>query len=84
MKQLIINDIFNLVEELIKKGMNFQDIMNLPLYLGNDDELNGIHNAWFCQLVDKNNNDEDNQYLVDLINRYYGTTELKDKGILIS
>lgn len=84
MKQLIINDIFDLVNELTKKGMNFQDVMNLPLYLGNDDELNGIHNAWFCQLVDKNGNDEDMQYLVDMINEDFGTTELKDKGILIS
>lgn len=84
MKQLIINDIFDLVNDLTKSGMNFQDVMNLPLYLGNDDELNGIHSAWFCQLVDKNNNDEDMQYLVDMINEDFGTTELKDKGILIS
>ena len=84
MKQLKIIDIFNLVGKLQRNGMNFQDVMNLPLYLGNDDELNGIHNAWFCQLVDKNNNDEDMKYLVDMINEDFGTTELKDKGILIS
>ena len=84
MKQLIINDIFDLVNELTRKGMNFEDVMNLPLYLGNDNELNGIHNAWFCQLVDKNDNNEDMQYLVDMINEDFGTTELKDKGILIS
>lgn len=84
MKQLTINDIFDLVYQLTKKGMSYKDVMNLPIYLGNDDELNGIHNGWFCQLVDKNDNNEDMQYLVDMINEDFGTSELKDKGILIS
>lgn len=84
MKQLTINDIFNCVNELQKSGMNYKDIMALPIYLGNDDELNGVHNGWYCELIDSEDKDEDMQLIVDLISQDYATTELKGKGILIS
>lgn len=82
MEQLTVKDIFDCVNRLQKRGMNFMEIMELPIYLGNDDELNGIHNGWCCELLDKN--DVDSQFAVELINEDYATSELKDKGILIS
>lgn len=84
MKQLTINDIFDYVNKLTKKGMNFKDIMALPIYLGNDDELNGIHNGWCITLLDKKDLSEDTQYFISMINGDYGNTELKGVGILIS
>lgn len=84
MKQLVVKDIFDCVNRLQKSGMNFNDIMELPIYLGNDDELNGIHNGWYCQAIDSNNADEDTQYILEMIEEDYATTTLNGKGILIS
>ena len=79
MKQLTLNEIYNVAKELIKNGENLSDY---PVYLGNDDELNGIHNGWYINLL--NVKDEDSEDLIELINNDYCTTNLKDKGILIS
>ena len=81
MEQLTIGDLKAYIEELESKGY---DLNNIPVYLGNDDELNGIHNGWCVELIDKNDNNEDTQYIVDMIEQDYATTDLKDKGILIS
>lgn len=84
MGQLKIKDITRLIIELKNKGMTLEEINELPIYLGNDDELNGIHNGWYISFVDKNDQDEDTKYIVDMIKEDYATTDLKDKGILIS
>ena len=42
MKQLIIKDIFDAVNQLQKSGVNFNDIMKMPVYIGNEDEINEI------------------------------------------
>jgi len=82
MKQLVVKDIFDCVNRLQKSGMNFNDIMELPIYLGNDDELNGIHNGWYCSTIDSN--DEEDSWLIEMIDEDYATTTLNGKGILIS
>ena len=81
MQQLTIGDLKAYIEELECKGY---DLNNIPVYLGNDDELNGVHNGWCVELIDKNDNNEDMQYIVDMIEQDYATSDLKDKGILIS
>lgn len=82
MKQLRVEDIFNLVNKLTKKGMNFQDVMDLKIYIGDDDELNGIHTSWFCNLVDKNN--EEDSFFIEMIEENSGNVEMEEKAILIS
>lgn len=86
MKQLTIKDIFDMVNKLWKNGngMNYQDIMALPIYLGNDDELNGIHNGWCVDFLDRNDKSEDMKDMLEMIDSSYGNTSVKDKGILIS
>lgn len=84
MEQLKIKDILDLVLRLEKSGMSLTNIRELPIYLGDDDELNGIHNGWIIDLIDSEDDDEYNAYLIELINKNYGTTQLKGKGILIS
>lgn len=84
MEQLKIKDILDLVLRLEKSGMSLTNIRELPIYLGDDDELNGIHNGWGINLIDSEDDDEYNAYLIELINKNYGTTQLKGKGILIS
>ena len=68
------------------RGMSLAEINKLPIYLGDDDELNGIHCGWYTNLVDADDKeDEDNMYTVDLINERWGNHKLeKGKAIRIS
>ena len=81
MKQLTMNDIYNLCNMLQSRGY---DLSKLKVYLGNDDELNGIHNGWYCELVENKGEEEDN-LIVNLINENIGNNiEKNEKFILIS
>ena len=85
MNQLTMENILAFCAELRKQGMTMEEIKALPIYLGDDDELNGIHCGWYTNLVDANDTeDEDNVYAVELINERRGNIELKGKAILIS
>ena len=85
MKQLTMENILAYCAELRTQGMTMEEIKALPIYLGDDDELNGIHCGLYTNLVDANNTeDEDNVYTVELINERRGNIELKGKAILIS
>lgn len=77
--QLTMKTIYEVATELLKKG---EKLENYPIYLGNDDELNGIHNGWYINILDKN--DTDCEDFIELIEEDHCTTDLKDKGILIS
>ena len=82
MKQCKMGTIFAAVKQLQDQGMSVKEIAELPIYIGDDDELNGIHCAWYAQPVDPNN--EDDADLVELINERSGNYEIKGKAILIS
>jgi hypothetical protein len=82
MDQLTINDILALCARLKKEGMTMEEIRLLPIYLGDDDELNGIHTGWYVNLVDPNN--EDDADFIELINEDRCNIEIKGKSILIS
>ena len=82
MKQLTLGDILKFVAEMQKEGMSTKEIASLPVYLGRDDELNGIHTGWYVNLVDPNS--EDDADFVELINEDRCNVELKGKAILIS
>ena len=79
MNQLTLKKIYDVANELIKRG---EDLNDYPVYLGNDDELNGIHNGWYINLLDVK--DKDCADLIEMIKEDYFTTNLKNKGILIS
>ena len=82
--QLKIKNILDLAHQLQKQGMTLNEIEELPVYIGNDDELNGIHTAWHAWLVDTASNNEDDMYLIEMINEDHHNTKLTDKAILIS
>ena len=84
MKQLTLGDILKCVNTLQKKGMTLKEIGELPIYIGDDDELNGIHCAWYVEDIDANSNDENMQYVVEMINEDRGNFEITGKAILIS
>lgn len=80
--QLKMENILAFCGELRAQGMTMEEIKELPIYLGNDDELNGIHCAWYTNLVNPNNPED--EYLVELINENGCNIEIKGKAILIS
>jgi len=84
MDQLTINDILALCARLRQKGMTMEEIKALPIYLGDDDELNGIHTGWALDFVDSNNITEDNEWLVEMINENRCNIKLNGKAVLIS
>lgn len=82
MKQLTLGNIMDLVHALVdQEGMKISDVRALPVYIGDDDELNGIHCAWERGIVDVNNPDD--AYLVEMINEDYGNHKITSKAILI-
>ena len=82
MNQLTFGVVMKLIAELKKRGYSDEQIAALPVYIGDDDELNGIHTAWYADLIDVNNeNDED---FVEMINGSSGNIQLTDRAILIS
>ena len=83
MEQLKIKDILILINQLKNAGSTMEEIAEMPIYLGDDDELNGIHTAWDVGIFDPEcENDAD---IIDLINESYGRNiEVKGISILIS
>lgn len=84
MDQLTINDILTLCARLRKRGMTLDEIKALPIYLGDDDELNGIHCGWALDFVDSNNTTEDDEWMVEMINERRGNIKLDGKAVVIS
>ena len=82
--QLKVKNLLALAQQLQKQGMTLSEIKELPIYIGNDDELNGIHTAWYAQLVDTASDNEDDMYMIEMINEDHHNTKLTDKAILIS
>lgn len=84
MEQLTIKDILALCGRLRAKGMTMDEIQALPIYLGNDDELNGIHTGWAIDFVDSNNTTDEDEFLVDMINEDRCNIKLDGKAVVIS
>ena len=82
MDQLKMGSVMRLISDLKKEGMSLEEIAELPIYIGDDDELNGIHTAWYAEPL--NPDDEDYKYLVEMINDDYGNIKIQGKAILIS
>ena len=80
-EQLTMEKILNVALAMKQRGI---DLSKIKVFLGNDDELNGIHNAWYCELVE-NDGEEENNCIVELINENIGNNvEENEKFILIS
>jgi hypothetical protein len=82
MEQLTLAHIFQFAKELQGSGMTLREICNLPIYLGDDDELNGIHTAWFANTISESNPDDEG--FIELIGEDHCNVEFKGKAILIS
>lgn len=77
--QLTLDKIYGLCKALEQKG---EDLSQYQVYLGDDDELNGIHTAWYSDLLLSDN--EECKPLLDMIAEDRGNVEFRGKGILLS
>ncbi len=84
MEQLKIGDILAFCAELRQNGMTMEEIKALPIYLGDDDELNGIHTGWALDFVDSNNTTDEDEFLVEMINEDRNNIKLDGKAVVIS
>ena len=82
MSQLKLGTILRVVSDLKNEGMNLKDIAELPIYIGSDDELNGIHTAWYANVISDDN--EDDAYFIKMINEDRYNIKFNEKAILIS
>lgn len=82
MKQLTMGNILNLAKNLKEEGMTEKEIAELPIYLGDDDECNGIHTGWYAEMI--NPNDESCKWMIEMIEEDSCNVEFKGKSILIS
>lgn len=80
--QLTVGALLQFIRELKERGMSQQEIAALPIYLGRDDELNGIHTGWYTNLIDPE--DADCADFVELIAEDRCNIPLKGKAVLIS
>ena len=82
MGQLTLGQLLDFAVQLRREGMTLEEFRALPVYLGNDDELNGIHCGWYTNVVDPSNPEDAD--LVEMINEDRCNIEIKGKAILIS
>ena len=82
MKQLTMGAIMALISELKEKGMSLKEIAELPVYLGRDDELNGIHTGWYANYIDAENPDDASFF--ELIEEDNTNIKGNDKAVLFS
>ena len=79
MGQITLNDLIKLVNRCKKDNVP----LSTPVFIGDDDELNGIHCAWYAHTVSKNTGDENEDSLYETIGEYYEDRR-KSINILIS
>lgn len=85
MDQLKVKDLIKALEQIRKdQEMSYEEFRELPIYLGRDDELNGIHTGWCVDIVDTALQTENDKYLVEMINEDRMNVPLDGKAILIS
>lgn len=82
MQQLVMNDILVMISNLKKNGMPENEILNIPIYIGDDDELNGIHTAWFIQTI--NENSQSDSEFIEVINENSNNVPFNSIAFLIS
>lgn len=81
-EQLTVKDLEQMISAL--KAAYGKSARDIPVYIGDDDELNGIHCAWCVDHVPiaKECNDDEN-YCRELINEASGNNAIGDTEVAI-
>lgn len=83
MDNLTVGDILMKVKKLKKeKGLTDKQISEIPVFIGDDDELNGIHTAWYAQGIEKSSPDDTEFF--SIIGDSSGNIEPANLSFLIS
>lgn len=80
MKQLKVRELILMLKEAEKQYG--YEVLDMPIYIGDDDELNGIHCAWNCDVLSKD--EPESKWLIEMIDERAGNIPFKKKAILIS
>lgn len=80
--QLTVKDLERMIVAL--KSAYGKDAQDIPVYIGDDDELNGIHCAWYVNHVPtvKECNDDESYYR-ELINETHGNNAIGETEVAI-
>ena len=81
-RQLKVGDLLARILLLKKEGMSDSEIRELPIFVGDDEELNGIHEVYFSQVIAKNKNND--KYFFELIEQGHGCVPAQGRALLIS
>lgn len=85
MDQLTVGDLLDVLGEIKdNQEMTMKELRALPIYLGRDDELNGIHTGWCVDILDTALTNENDKYFIEMINEDRTNVPIKGKAILIS
>ena len=85
MDQLTVGDLLDVLAEIKEnQEMTIKELRALPIYLGRDDELNGIHTGWCVDILDTALKTENDIYMVEMINSDRTNVPINGKAILIS
>lgn len=80
MKQLTIGELLRNIEGIkTSQGLTDEQIKNMPIYLGDDEELNGVHDAMFCDYIS-----EADENFLELIEDDCTNSKFKGRALLIS
>ncbi len=74
-------ELLSVVDDLKKNGMVQKEINSLKIYIGRDEELNGIHLGWNIDLIKEN--DKHSQDYIDIINEDCCNRPFEKSAIII-
>jgi len=80
MEQLKVKELLAMLKEAEKQYG--KEALEMPIYIGDDDELNGIHCAWNCDVLSKD--EPESAWLIEMIDERAGNKPFKMNAILIS
>lgn len=77
---LKVKELRRLLKQIDQLPISKKERDELQIYIGDDDELNGIHTAWYAEIVDH----QKDPSFTELIKERSGNVEPKEIYILIS
>lgn len=80
--QITVGDLEKVIKAL--KNTYGEEAKNIPVYIGDDDELNWIHCAWYTNAVpQKTKCSSDQEYYRGMINKCAGNHTLGDNEVAL-
>lgn len=78
---LTVGELLSVIDSYKKEGMTQKEIDSLKIYIGRDEELNGIHLGWNIDLIKEN--DKHSQDYINIINEDCCNRPFEKSAIII-